>query len=118
MKNSIYYKYYGHVYLTRIHLICVYIHRILMATSKGQFVPFKLGCSRRGYCWQLIASNIPSTSSNIAGNIKGHKTSFCLSLMSNFECEEVNLSFNFLYSFLNMSQLHEPRFSVSNINLL
>ena len=48
-----------------------------------------------GYCWQLIASNIPSTPSNIAGKIKGLKISFCLSLMPNFECDEVNLSFNF-----------------------
>ena len=75
----------------------------------------KLGCSRRGYCWQLIASNIPSTSSNIARKIKGLEISFCLILMPNFEFEEVNLSFNFLHSFLNMSQPHEPTFSVTNI---
>ena len=61
---------------------------------------------------------IPSTSSNIAGKIKGLKIPFCLILMPNFECEEVNLSFNFLYSFLNMIQMHEPTFSVTNINLL
>ena len=60
-----------------------------------QFVPFNLGCSRRGYCWHLIASNIPSTPSNIAGKIKGLKISFCLILMPNFECDEVILSFNF-----------------------
>ena len=46
-------------------------------------------------CWQLIASNIPSTPSNIAGKIKGLKISFCLILMPNFECDEVNLSFKF-----------------------
>ena len=71
--------------------------------------------------WQLIASNVPSTSSNIAGKIKGLKISFCLILMPNFECEEVILSFNFLYSFLNMSLLavlHEQPLSVTNINLL
>ena len=34
MKNSIYDKYYGRVYLTRVHLIHVYIHRVLMAASK------------------------------------------------------------------------------------
>ena len=31
-----------------------------------------------------------------------------------FEYEEVNLSLIFLYSFLNMSQLHEPTFSRIN----
>ena len=43
---------------------------------------------------------------------------FCLILLPNFECAEVNLSFNFLYSFLNMSHLHERTFSVPNIKLL
>ena len=89
-----------------------------LAILPAIFVPFELGCSRRGYCWQLIARNIPSTSSNIAGKIKGLKISFCLILMPNFKCEEVNLSFNFLYCFLNMIQMHEPTFSVTNINLL
>ena len=46
--------------------------------------------------------------------MKGLKICFCLILMPNFESEEVNLSCNFLYSFL-MSQLHEPTFSVTNI---
>ena len=36
MKNSIYmyYKNYGQVYFTRVHLIRVYINRVLMAASK------------------------------------------------------------------------------------
>ena len=34
MINNIYYKYYGLVYFTRVHLIRVYIHRVLMAASK------------------------------------------------------------------------------------
>ena len=41
--------------------------------------------------------------------MKGLK--ICLILMPNFEREEVNLSFSFLYSFLNVSQLLEPTFS-------
>ena len=101
-----------------------------ISNAKGASTPSNIGSNIAGNSFQLnslvqggdiagkIASNIPSTSSNIAGKIKGLKISFCLILMLNFECEEVNLSFNFLYSFLNMSQLQEPTFSVTNINLL
>ena len=33
MKDSIYYKYYGHVYFTHVHFGRVYIHRVLLAAS-------------------------------------------------------------------------------------
>ena len=62
---------------------------ILCCACSYPLVPFKLRSLRRGYCWQLIASKIPATSSSIAGKIKGLKISFCLKLMPNFECEEV-----------------------------